>query len=656
MLSRLPEGPAERAPSPPPLSPWEWAVLAGLLLYGITLRAWGLGSKPFRVDEAESGINALTVLQHGVPVDHYLGQPIFENILTRPWPESAEYEFKDSSYSERGLAVYHGWLPHYMTAASFALAGVKPDDDPTALRVRHSPQEMRRRTVAGRAPAVLFGAAFLAAAFFAARRLYGPDAAWAVLAVGAIFKPAVDFGRQARYYSPTLALAAGCALMIALMVQRGRWRDFLLGAVLFVLLFHTHVLSCFCACAAWALTAPVLARRPRGLAKLSAFAAVVALGALPWAVLTGFLGSASDYPKAFALLSFDDLWAFLKKLGPFPALAALTLVWLAAAAALRGRLPDRLVRPFADHRGAFLLLAAWAALGLAAFVRLVPAASYFHGRLVLTLMAPALLFGALLVAAAARAVSPRHAPVLAPALLVLALLPTGQVYFRPPSQAPGAPSVFDVVEHLRGLDLRPGTRVYATPNDHLTLTFYTGIPVQSVAPVRKSFLDRYEGELVILEAGPRYESLTGKEAQQALLAAGRPLPEDADRLARGLGTRLVREELRGRVARVLPGGPLPEHSEALFFALRLKTVQALAARLEEEGNPAFKGHLLRDHQDWWPVYYYRFVGPEGRMGRGLNYAGRTRDARAVVLPQQWVLYHCPARKGGGHAFRRAGPE
>src|SRR5262249_39045045 len=77
---------------------------------------------------------------------------------TRPWPESAEYEFKDSSYSERGLAIYHGWLPLYAQAASFALAGVAPDRDARALRVRHSAAEMRRRNVAGRAPAALLGA------------------------------------------------------------------------------------------------------------------------------------------------------------------------------------------------------------------------------------------------------------------------------------------------------------------------------------------------------------------------------------------------------------------------------------------------------------------------------------------------------------------
>src|SRR5262245_29805014 len=105
-----PDGPAS-------LTAREWALFLLALTYALALRAWDLGATPFRVDEAESSINALSILQHGLPVDHYLGLPVYENTLTRPWPESPEYEFKDSSYSGRGLAIYHGWVPLYATAA-----------------------------------------------------------------------------------------------------------------------------------------------------------------------------------------------------------------------------------------------------------------------------------------------------------------------------------------------------------------------------------------------------------------------------------------------------------------------------------------------------------------------------------------------------------
>jgi hypothetical protein len=57
---------------------WEWCLLAVVLVYGLLLRSWDLGSRPYWVDEAETGINALTILEHGLPVDHYLALPIFD--------------------------------------------------------------------------------------------------------------------------------------------------------------------------------------------------------------------------------------------------------------------------------------------------------------------------------------------------------------------------------------------------------------------------------------------------------------------------------------------------------------------------------------------------------------------------------------------------
>ena len=130
-----------------------WAVAAIVLLATLT-RLINLGATPFWVDEAESCINAFTILDTGLPLDHYQGQPIFENALSRPWPDHPEYEFKDSSYSDRGVAIYHGWLPLYSIALSFKAFGIKPDPIPDQMVVRHSDQANRLRTFAGRLPMV----------------------------------------------------------------------------------------------------------------------------------------------------------------------------------------------------------------------------------------------------------------------------------------------------------------------------------------------------------------------------------------------------------------------------------------------------------------------------------------------------------------------
>src|SRR5688572_28377187 len=104
----------ETAPAAAPAANgrWRWptlALLAVLVAFGVFLRWWGLADAPCWADEAESCVNALTILDRGVPAHEYLGVPVYENTLTIPWPENPEFEFKDSSYSSRDVTVYHGW-------------------------------------------------------------------------------------------------------------------------------------------------------------------------------------------------------------------------------------------------------------------------------------------------------------------------------------------------------------------------------------------------------------------------------------------------------------------------------------------------------------------------------------------------------------------
>ena len=126
-----------------------------LAVIGLALRVSGALNSPFWVDEAESSINALTILQHGYPADEYLGQPLYENTLTEPWPADPEHEFRDSSYAARGMAVYHGWLPLYAIAAAQKVFGVEPDDVQREPKVRHR-EEWVKRSLVPRVPSLLF--------------------------------------------------------------------------------------------------------------------------------------------------------------------------------------------------------------------------------------------------------------------------------------------------------------------------------------------------------------------------------------------------------------------------------------------------------------------------------------------------------------------
>jgi len=148
----------------------EMVVVLLIIVAGAAVRTLRLDALPFGVDEAESSINALTILQHGYPTDSYLGIPIYENTHVWFWPENPEYEFRDVSYSENHFAVYHGWLPLYAIAASFALHGIQPDQADGTRSTKHDLAEQKRRTRAARLPAVLFAAIFLVIVFERSRK------------------------------------------------------------------------------------------------------------------------------------------------------------------------------------------------------------------------------------------------------------------------------------------------------------------------------------------------------------------------------------------------------------------------------------------------------------------------------------------------------
>jgi hypothetical protein len=615
-----------------------WVLLAGVLVYGTMLRGVRLGEVPLWTDEAETSINALTILVEGVPTSRYLGLPIYENTLTQPWPEHAEYEFKDSSYSTRGLAIYHGWLPLYATAFSFWVHGVAPDPAPPAQPVHHTLDDLERRTAAARAPGVVFGLLFLVAMFLAAREAYGADAGWAALTAAAFSTSAISLARQARYYSATLALSALCALLLARMVTRGRRRDFGVAGLMLALLFHTNLLALVGMAVAFACCAPLLLRQQRIIAKLSLLGSVFAAVVLPWVLATGFLHSAASLPPARMLLGPEEVLHYLWQRLPFVAVAAVTLGWLISIHFFRSRLPERLLRPFVHSRPIFVVLAAWTGGAFLAFNLLVPAASYFQSRLSLILLVPAILFGATLFAAVARAVTHHHSPLLASGLFVVMLGLAGKTTMSWPPAEGGTAAIYGVVEHLQSMPMAPDTRLYGDTGTALPLMFYTGLPVQSVMPVSRAFFDGYLGDIVIVE-GPATSMLSGPEVRQRLAERGVEVDErEAWRMARSVRDHGVVGRLRRRGAVICSDpGPAPASFADLEQFEADKTRRQVAELIIEQGNPMFRGSRLDTFTEVWQMFFYRFVGPEARMGQGVNYATRMPGADATLLRGGWVV-------------------
>jgi hypothetical protein len=631
-------------------------VMAPLLLLAAALRLYGLGSLPFWVDEAESGINALTILDHGYPSDTFLGQPIYENTLTIPWPENAEYEFHDASYS-KGLAVYHGWLPLYAIALAYRAFGIRPPN-PGELRPQYDARERKLRTVVARMPAVFFGLLSLIGLYISGARLHSREIGLLAVLMAVFLALHIRYSQQARYYGATLACTSFCCWSVLRVLRETRWRDFLIAALCFTALFYTHILS-FAVMVTMLPVALLTVGRRRSrqyLPKLLLFLAILALACIPWLLVTDFVAHSRQLPKAWSLMQLPRDLIIKRILGSEYGVLLTAAFGLLCLERLKRRsvLLQRAMRSFHPKRRAWVFLYAWLCVGYVAFLALIPAASFALGRLVLILLIPALLILAIIFWELGAAVSPKHSRIVA---VATALMFVGLSNYLQPSpddrdEYQAMQDVDSVVEYLDGLALRPDTRLFATPNEHLVLTFYTGLPVQSIAPIRKSFLDSYAGDVIFFE---KVDFAPTEEISPAALranAAARRHDLDttaAEQLSWELASLKYRRNAAARVRRVQPPiAPVPAFALEPFrrHDSECQQLERRSNEIVHRRSPFFGDLFVGTIADWWNGFFYRFVDPLWRE-KHPNFENRIRNAELTILRRaNWAVFASPGSPRG----------
>lgn len=613
------------------------ALLAGvIILAGVLLRVDWMSRTGLWCDEAESAINALTILDRGLPLNEYLGIPIYENTLTEPWEGHPEYEFRDSSYSPQGLAVYHGWLPLYAIAASQALFGLRADHPVDPLVVQHSADEIGLRTTAPRVPSIIFAALCMVIIYLLGRDLGGTTAGLAALTLMAFNAKTVDFGYQARYYSLTLLMTAFAAWCLLRMVRQGRWRDFLLLGFAEALLFHTHQLSAMIFAAAALIIVPAVIRHRGWFLKSLAAASLSAGLIVPWIWFSGFLATASGVPKANKLFdSFSDWLAYTQNRPDQLALLAGLVLILAAAKLKPSWFPDRLRAIVREHGNIYLALMVWLIIGYAAFHMVVPAASFFFERLSLVLWTPYVLVLAMLTSDFLRGISAPRAALVAVLAMACFLALRGRLAFvENPSVSGNRSATAAVIDALQKSGFKTGTRIYATPNEHLTYTYYTGLPVQSVAPVRKLFFASSKVPLVFIESQMDWMRPDGEDVRMAAAAAGTQMSSrEADDLGALVWTRIVTEELAKEGIPAPPPPHLPDFLDPVAGKMRMQMLEYRQNYMNDiKSSPIFRGVSATRIKDFWLGFFYRFVNPGERTGRNMNIYPQLQNATLEFLP------------------------
>ena len=622
-----------------------WLLVVVLL--GGALRLREIALTPLWGDEAESAINALTVLRDGVPRGDYLNMPIFENTLIRRSEGHPEYEFSDVSYSPSGLALYHGWLPLYAIATSFRMFGIIPDAPQEQLIPRHDAAARRLRTAASRAPSVLFSTLTLVVLFYAGSDLFGRRGGLIAATFAAFSHGIIYQQQQVRYYSATVLISLLVGWMLWRMVRRGHWKYYVFAGLTLSALFHTHVLCFTALCLLGAGCAYLARQHPQAYMKIGLLAVILLALCVPWLLLTGYFLYIPRLPSAWSLLSIRDVTSMfaLDKTYVLSCVfgAAVLIVLLRFAGSHTVLSLKKSLHPLLP---AFVFCGAWVVSCCVLFLLFAPAVSFYTQRLLIVILAPTVLLFAGCITLLAQAVPVRIQSAVA-LILVFCLTAMSNLAYPGPTPADIERAQMHIgaaVDHLTTARLTSPAKVYATPGDNLVLTFYTGIPVQSIAPVRSVFLNSYSGRVMFFErAGFTPRESDPATADRVMLAARQAGYSLSSVEARDLSWQIAwarpRAILKGRVARVEPAAAsLPP------FAISLVAAQTAAVERREQdieayhrNVPLFRGFRIRNVHDMWTVFFYRFVDVANRQ-QNLPYAERLRTSTARLLQSDWIVY------------------
>jgi len=104
----------------------------------------------------------------------------------------------------------------------------------------------------------------------------------------------------------------------------------------------------------------------------------------------------------------------------------------------------------------------------------------------------------------------------------------------------------EAIQELELVGFDSKTRFYASPNRHLIWTIYTGLPVQSIVPVRKEYLNSYKGDIIYIDSfSEENEILCPERIRDAARRKGLTLSnKSAEVWSRLLLTHDYRETLR----------------------------------------------------------------------------------------------------------------
>jgi hypothetical protein len=309
-------------------------------------------------------------------------------------------------------------------------------------------------------------------------------------------------------------------------------------------------------------------------------------------------------------------------------------------------LPARISIPLREHGAIYAILAFWLVSAYTLFHVIVPAASFFFERLLLVLWTPFVLLLSLFIADVIHGLRIRLASVVA-VICVLGFLGGRDrlAFFEQTILSSKRSAVRYMAEALMEMDLAKGTKVYATPSEQLTITYYTGMPVQSVAPVRREFFETYPGPILFIYMQMDADFPEKYDLLEAAAWEGIE-PTDANLLQLGfkIWEVVALRDIAERGIVIPKQDPVPDFLKGYVEKTYWQSVQNRELYLRRmQASPVMRGIPASRLNDLWLGFFYRFVDPASRIGKNLNIIPRLNNAEIVpVAGAGAILFLSPA--------------
>ncbi len=266
----------------------KYFILTCLIMFiaiGLFLRFHVFGNELLWNDEAETTINTMQVMDHGYPSDTYKGKPLYENdsyikIL------DPKYALASTNYYGSKFERNKGWLTFYYQAAFIKMFGAN--------------------TIIFRLPFILLFPFSLIFLYLLSKKLFNRNTALLTTCIYSLNYYSIFYEGQARYYSLTIFLSIFCAYIFYLTITEKKTKYYILSTLGLLLLFYTHIIT-FIVMILFFLIGHILYHRKfKSLFNKKILISLLALIPLtvPWLILVKIWGAAQVYQN----FDFKIIW------------------------------------------------------------------------------------------------------------------------------------------------------------------------------------------------------------------------------------------------------------------------------------------------------------------------------------------------------------